>query len=612
MGRFYATPVRAPSGLTLAGMWTTRVWRVVLGCTMPRMATVAGRTRWRALPASLPSGGRAAATLVTAVAVSTLAFSIADAKSSPLLGALPDPLMALGVLAGLLLAASAWVTAAERPSVSAGIAVASIGLGGTVWAGWTTLPDAAQAVALAIAPLAVAGAAGVGIAWSRRTMLTPAGAVIIGLVLTAVAVRLAAYDPIADPGCVVTCVHVRPVLAGLVSTRAAFLAAGVLEIAAAAIAVVALALGLAAGRARLVLGASLLAVVVLTLPVAVHAWSWTATPSDMETVLPGLIAGLLLGGAPLLAVMAARRIRREVRELVEALATGWSADSGGSLIHRVEFAVPGEGRWVDPAGGPVDPTSGGRRFVVVSDAAGPAFRLEVAGGADAEAVLATVTPATLLALRNARLAAVRAVRLEEVRASQRRIVSASDDVRRRIERDLHDGAQQRLVSVSLQLSLAGRRLAVDDPARELVATAEAHVHSALERLRQLGHGIFPMALEAEGLPAALEDLGRTSDVDVVLDVPPLELDRDVALAAYSVVDAALAMARVAGPAAVVHVSATADGGQLELRVGVDGAPAPMPGAFTQASDRVGAVGGRLAVEAAGDHVAIVAVMPCGS
>jgi hypothetical protein len=63
---------------------------------------------------------------------------------------------------------------------------------------------------------------------------------------------------------------------------------------------------------------------------------------------------------------------------------------------------------------------------------------------------------------------------------------------------------------------------------------------------------------------------------------------------------------------VVHVSATADGGQLELRVGVDGAPAPMPGAFTQASDRVGAVGGRLAVEAAGDHVAIVAVMPCGS
>jgi signal transduction histidine kinase len=579
---------------------------------MPRMATAAGRARWRSLPVPSSIGGRAAATLVTALAIVTLAGSIADAPSSPLIRGLPDWLMALGVLAGLLLSASAWVTAAERPATSAGIAVASVGLAGPVWAGWTTLPDTAQAVALATAPLAVAGAAAVGIAWSRGTMLTPAGAVVVGLALAAVAVRLAAYDPITDPGCVLTCVHVRPVLGALVSTRAAFLAAGVLEVAAAAIAVVTLTLELAAGRSRLVLGASSLAVVLLTLPVVVHAWSWSATPSDVETVLPAVIAGLLLGGAPLLAVMAAHRIRRDVRELVEALSTGWSDDVGGSLVRRVEFGVPGEGRWVDQAGGPVDATSGGRRYVVVSDAAGPAFRLEVASGADAEAVLATVTPAALLALRNARLAALRAVRLAEVRASQRRIVSASDAVRQRIERDLHDGAQQRLVSVSLQLSLAGRRLAVDDPARELVATAEAHVHAALERLRELGHGVFPMALETEGLPAALEDLGRTSDVDVVLDVPTLELDRDVALAAYSVVDAALAMPRLGGPDAAVHVSATADGGELELRVRVVGASAPTPGAFVQASDRVGAVGGRLAVEPAGGHVDIVAVMPCGS
>ena len=152
----------------------------------------------------------------------------------------------------------------------------------------------------------------------------------------------------------------------------------------------------------------------------------------------------------------------------------------------------------------------------------------------------------MLALQNARLAAVGRARLAEVRASQRRIVDASDAERQRIERDLHDGAQQRLVGASFQLSLARSRLAAGG---ETLSRTEASVGEALERLRLLGHGIFPATLATEGLAAALEDLARAADLPTTLDVRELgpELERDVALAAYAVV--ATVLRTRAGPPA---------------------------------------------------------------
>ena len=106
-----------------------------------------------------------------------------------------------------------------------------------------------------------------------------------------------------------------------------------------------------------------------------------------------------------------------------------------------------------------------------------------------------------LALEHARLGAELAARLSEVRASRARVVGAGDAERKRLERDLHDGAQQRLAALTLTLQL------VPGAERE-IATAQAHLRAALETLRALAHGIFPRALAGEGLGAALEELAE--------------------------------------------------------------------------------------------------------
>ena len=290
--------------------------------------------------------------------------------------------------------------------------------------------------------------------------------------------------------------------------------------------------------------------------------------------------------------------------------TGLAAGAAGGSNLRVQYAVPDDGRWVGASGQEVETGAEPARAIVVSDAGGPALRLEVPGGEDAGELLATLTPATMLALQNARLAAVSRARLADVRASQRRIVDASDTERQRIERDLHDGAQQRLVGASFQLSLARTRLATDG---ETLSRAEASVHEALERLRILGHGIFPATIATEGLGAALEDLVRASDLPTTLDVRELrpELERDVALAAYAVVATALAQAgRLPGSVSTEVRAATRDG-TLELRVQLVGSTGLEQDDLVDVADRVGALGGHLDVEPIDGGVAITAVMPCG-
>ncbi len=273
----------------------------------------------------------------------------------------------------------------------------------------------------------------------------------------------------------------------------------------------------------------------------------------------------------------------------------------------VQFAVPDDGRWVGASGQEVETGAEPARSIVVSDAGGPALRLEVPAGEDARELLATLTPATMLALQNARLAAVSRAQLADVRASQRRIVDASDTERQRIERDLHDGAQQRLVGASFQLSLARSRLVAGG---ETLSRAEASVREALERLRLLGHGIFPATLATEGLAAALEDLALGSDVPVTLDVPELELERDVALAAYAMVATALANAgQVGGPASAAVTAAIRDG-TMELRVQLMGSVGLRQDDLVDVADRVGAVGGHLDVEPIDGGVAVTAVLPC--
>jgi signal transduction histidine kinase len=266
---------------------------------------------------------------------------------------------------------------------------------------------------------------------------------------------------------------------------------------------------------------------------------------------------------------------------------------------------------VDVVGDPVEPKAESERSVVVSDAAGPVLRLQLGPRDDPGEVLATLTPATMLALRNARLAAVSRARLADVRASQRRIVAASDAERERIERDLHDGAQQRLVSAAFQLSLARHRLQEDDGALAdaQLANADAALREALVRLRALGHGIFPAVLTAEGLAAALEDLARDIEVPTTLDVPELDLDRDVAAAAYAMVAAALAAAAGAGASSAAVAASVVDD-RLRLVVRLSGNAIEAHADFVDVADRVGALGGHLVLESIEGGIRVSAEVPC--
>jgi signal transduction histidine kinase len=553
--------------------------------------------------------GPVAALVSSGLVLVTLEGSIREYRASPFELGLPAWLVAVALCGSLAIVGTAWIAGSDRPPAGVGLAIATVGLLVPVWAAWTTLSADARAYALAASPIALAGIAQVGLSWSPSAHNLRPLMAIYGLAGAAVVVHAAGYDPITDPGCTRTCESIQPLVGGLLSGHAAYALAAMLVGTAGLVAAVALIREARRRASSVVAWAALLAVVTVVVPWITHAISWADSLSRIADPLPAVMAGLLIGFVPLGAGIAARRVRSQIRDLVEHLPDGGlprGSRTGGHVLD-VQFAVTGEDRWVDRSGVEIGPEDGPAQGIVISDASGPALRLDVAPGGDPVEVAATLTPATMLALQNLRLAAVSRARLAEVRASQRRIVDASDAERQRIERDLHDGAQQRLVAASFQLSLAGRRLVAGG---ETLSRAEASVREALERLRLMGHGIFPATLTTEGLAAAIEDLARASDVPVTLDVPELDLERDVALAAYALVATVLARVTRHPGSARVEVGAATRDGSLELRVEVMGSVDLGQDDLVDASDRIGAVGGHLAIAPIDGGMAITAVVPC--
>ena len=207
--------------------------------------------------------------------------------------------------------------------------------------------------------------------------------------------------------------------------------------------------------------------------------------------------------------------------------------------------------------------------------------------------------AATIALENRLLHAQSDARLAELQASRQRLVTAADAERRRIERNLHDGAQQRLVTLALQLSLIQRRIR-DDPgdAEQLVASASDELALSLAELRELARGIHPAALE-QGLEHALEALVLRSPVPAELVVEPgPRLPGQVEFAAYFVASEALAnVAKYAGASAViVRLNRDATGAVVEIADdGVGGADPAAGSGLRGLADRVEAVGGRLLI-----------------
>jgi signal transduction histidine kinase len=218
---------------------------------------------------------------------------------------------------------------------------------------------------------------------------------------------------------------------------------------------------------------------------------------------------------------------------------------------------------------------------------------------DPQLVRELVTTANL-ALQHERLHAARRARLEELRASRARIVAASDRERRALERDLHDGAQQRLVALALAIRLA-RRQSADGPAVDAgLAEAEDEVRAAVVDLREVAHGLFPTVLADEGLSAALDALSEDTPRLIPRELPDRRFESAVESAAYFAAREALRLSD-----SHVTVDAVAENGRLRVMIG---GAAGVDGAMVQIRDRVGAVGGTVTTRD-GD---LWLEMPCAS
>ena len=585
---------------------------------MRDVTTVEGTSPGLAAPGRAP--GALAAPLATTVAVVTaVASALVLARYDPaLIGERSTTpwLSFVDLAATVVMVAGAWAVRATHPLASTGLAVATAGSLLPLWAASPWLPGWLRAAVLAAAPFTVAGLAQVALAWPTEV---PPAARLAGravYVLTGVAslTHLLGYNPFADPGCFRTCEDVQPLLGGLLATLTAVTIASLLTIAAAAVATAAILAASTARVPRSLTGAVVLALAALAIAAATRLVGWGDALTSTSRFAPEPFAAALVGAV--VCTIGFRTIR--VRAAIDRLATQLSDPSAalrqfGGAIRGVQFLVPDDGRWVDATGRDAhDPPAPGSDLVL-SDASGPVLRLLLARRADQGEVLAGLTPATRLALRNAQLAAVASARLAQVQASQRRLVATSDAERQRIERDLHDGAQQRLVSVAFHLRVA---LAGADPATGVrLTSAEARVRDALARLRQLAHGIFPSVLATEGLGAALDELVAASDVPANLTVHVHHVADAPAMAAYATVVAALNA--VARPSAATRemISVVQDGSTLTVRAEVTGGDGIVVAPdCTDAADRVGALGGHLTVSGpAQDGVlTVTAVIPCGS
>jgi signal transduction histidine kinase len=228
--------------------------------------------------------------------------------------------------------------------------------------------------------------------------------------------------------------------------------------------------------------------------------------------------------------------------------------------------------------------------------------------ADTEARVAGFTELAATAIANTQARA-------ELAASRARIVQAADESRRRIQRDLHDGVQQRLVA--LGLDLRGAQAAVPTQLPELagqLARVTEGLAGALEELRELSHGIHPAILSEAGLGPALRALARRAAVPVELDVQLQgRLPAPVEVAAYYVVAEALTNAAKHAHANLAHVQVQTQAGRLRLSVADDGAGGADPArgsGLVGLSDRVQALGGTITVHSpAGQGTRLLVDLP---
>jgi signal transduction histidine kinase len=374
------------------------------------------------------------------------------------------------------------------------------------------------------------------------------------------------------------------------------------------------------GPVLLIGGASLVlllaaGVVDRSFPAAGRALGWAAF------VAFGAVPLAVLAG-----ILRSRLERASVAELVHDLETartpGALSDalrrSLGDPTLRLAYWVSETRGFVDLKGRPFElPWEGSSQVatMVERDGRRVAALVHDASLRDAPELLKAVTSAASLALENERLHAELQAYVDDLRESRARIVQAGDAERRRLERNLHDGAQQRLVSMALQLRLLESKLGTDpSDAAPLVEQVQEELTQALAELRELARGIHPAILSDRGLGPALEVVAKRSSVPVRLSTPDERLPPPVEAAIYYVVSEALTNVAKYAQASKVTVEVAHTDGRAVLAVaddGVGGADPERGSGLRGLADRIAALDGRLHVDSSpSGGTRIYADIPC--
>jgi signal transduction histidine kinase len=231
-------------------------------------------------------------------------------------------------------------------------------------------------------------------------------------------------------------------------------------------------------------------------------------------------------------------------------------------------------------------------------------------------LLDAVSAAAGIALENGRLHAELRARLEELRGSRERVIEAGQRERQRLERNLHDGAQQRLIALSLDLSMLEARLGDDPAAQAQLDQARQEIAQSLEELREVAQGLHPAVVSGHGLAVALESLAARAPVPVRLSVDLTQrVDEQLEVAAYYVVSESLANIGKHAQARSATIDVSREEGRLVVEIvddGVGGADSENGSGLRGLADRVEALDGRLRVwTPRGGGTRVRAELPCG-
>jgi signal transduction histidine kinase len=364
----------------------------------------------------------------------------------------------------------------------------------------------------------------------------------------------------------------------------------------------------------------------LTILALVLSFAAGETTSDSNTIVISAVSVALLASVPFAFLWGLLRTRLAQSGAVAKIVRSAGGDLRDALADglgdpslELAYWLPDSRRYVDRDGRAVELPDGGPRAVTRIELDGRCVAAIVHDPSldEQPGLVKTAGAAAALALKNARLDAELRARVAELSASRARIVQVGLSERRRIERDLHDGAQQRLVALRLQLRLARDQAGKDpDVAQQMLDGAMRELDEALAELRELARGIHPAVLADRGLEPALSALAGRAPLPVdVTEAPAERLPAPVEAAAYFVVAEALTNVARYAHANRASVAVERRNGHAVVEVrddGVGGADASRGTGLTGLADRLSALDGRLEVHSPeGGGTVVRAQIPCG-